>query len=107
MFLIFKGIFFNCNLINKLLILKLFEKFVTEVVLIGNISLGLKEPLKLKLFISFKVLILFVDSSNKQVNIEQALNCVSFLVKVPVLSLKIYFTDPNSPSNSVLKHFIF
>ena len=37
--------------------------------------------------------------SNKLVYIEQPLNIISFLVKVPVLSLKIYLTLPNCSIN--------
>ena len=51
-------------------------------------------------------LLLFDDSSKRFVKIEQPLKTISFLVRVPVLSLKIYLTNPNSSSSPVLKHFI-
>ena len=46
------------------------------------------------------------DSSKSAVKIEHALNCISFLVIVPVLSLKMYFTKPRSLCNVTERHFI-
>ena len=43
-----------------------------------------------------------IESSYNFVNIEHPLKTISFFVKVPVLSLKTYFTFPNCSINVVL-----